>query len=158
MSLNKEISATKGNELERNIQNFALPTPRFARKFSSLESSLSCRRSLSAELHGGTTEEHRSRKCISINSLILRHFSVGKRPSRPRYVPVLTFTRKLCCGSKKCIWATQYRKTSQSIGRHRFPNFEMVDAKIASALKNIIMNTTSRRESVWRSKRPNTFG
>ena len=31
-------------------------------------------------------------------------------------------------------------KTSQSIGGHRFPNFEMVDAKIASALKKIISN------------------
>ena len=31
-------------------------------------------------------------------------------------------------------------KTSQSIGGHRFSNFEMHDAKIASALKKIITN------------------
>ena len=32
-------------------------------------------------------------------------------------------------------------KTSQSIGGHIFPNFEMLDAKIASALKKIISNS-----------------
>ena len=31
--------------------------------------------------------------------------------------------------------------TSQSIGGHIFPNFEMLDAKIASALKKIISNS-----------------
>ena len=31
-------------------------------------------------------------------------------------------------------------ETSQSIGGHGFPNFEMLDAKIASALKKIITN------------------
>ena len=37
--------------------------------------------------------------------------------------------------------------TSQSIGQRRFPNFEMIDAKIASAMKKIITKTpTSRRK------------
>ena len=31
-------------------------------------------------------------------------------------------------------------ETSRSIGGHRFPNLEMVDAKIASAVKKIITN------------------
>ena len=31
-------------------------------------------------------------------------------------------------------------KTSRSIGAHRFPNFEMLDAKIASSLKKITTN------------------
>ena len=31
-------------------------------------------------------------------------------------------------------------KTSRSVGGHRFPDFEMLDAKIASALKKIITN------------------
>ena len=39
-------------------------------------------------------------------------------------------------------------KTSQSIGGHRFQNFEMLDAKIASRI------LTSRRKSVLRSNRP----
>ena len=37
-------------------------------------------------------------------------------------------------------------KTSQSNGGRRFPNFEMLDAKIASALKEIIMNPNFRRK------------
>ena len=36
-------------------------------------------------------------------------------------------------------------KTSQSIGEHRFPNVEMLDAKIASALKKIITNPCFKR-------------
>ena len=36
-------------------------------------------------------------------------------------------------------------KTSQSIGGHRFPNFEMLDAKIASALNKIITNPCFKR-------------
>ena len=33
-------------------------------------------------------------------------------------------------------------------------NFEILDAKIVSALNKIIHNSTSKRESVWRNKRP----
>ena len=36
-------------------------------------------------------------------------------------------------------------QTSQSIGGHRFPNFEMLAAKIASALKKIITNSHFRK-------------
>ena len=36
-------------------------------------------------------------------------------------------------------------KTSQSMRGHRFPNFEMFDAKIASALKKIISNPYSKK-------------
>ena len=36
-------------------------------------------------------------------------------------------------------------KTSQSIGGHRFPNFEMLDAKIAASLKKT-SNRISRKE------------
>ena len=44
--------------------------------------------------------------------------------------------------------------TSWSIGGHRFLNFEMLDAKIVSALnKNHHQPPTSRRASIWRSKR-----
>ena len=37
-------------------------------------------------------------------------------------------------------------KMSQSIGGRRFPNFEMLDAKIAPALKNIIMNSYFKKK------------
>ena len=38
-------------------------------------------------------------------------------------------------------------KTSRSVGGHRFPNFEMLDAKIASALKKIIIKPYFHVES-----------
>ena len=69
-----------------------------------------------------------------MNSLIFRHFSVG----RPRYVFVLTFLRKLCCA---LVESVDDLKTSQSIGGHRFPYFETLDAKIASTLKKITQNS-----------------
>ena len=34
------------------------------------------------------------------------------------------------------------------------PNFEVLDARIASALNKIIHNSSSKGESVWRNKRP----
>ena len=36
--------------------------------------------------------------------------------------------------------------TSQSIGGHTFPNFEMHDAKSASALKKIILNSNFKKK------------
>ena len=45
-------------------------------------------------------------------------------------------------------------KTSQSIRGCRFPNFEMLDAKIASALtKRSSQIRTSKGESAWKSKK-----
>ena len=37
-------------------------------------------------------------------------------------------------------------KTSQSFGGRRFPNFEILDAKIASALTTIIVNPNSKKK------------
>ena len=38
-------------------------------------------------------------------------------------------------------------KSSQSVGGHRFPSFEMLDAKIASSLKEIIQNSNVQEKS-----------
>ena len=43
----------------------------------------------------------KSQNCISIISLFLPHFGVGRRISRPKYVPVQVVLRMLCCGSKR---------------------------------------------------------
>ena len=45
-------------------------------------------------------------------------------------------------------------KSSSSIRGISMPGFEVLDARIASALNNIIHNSTSKEESVWRHKRP----
>ena len=45
-------------------------------------------------------------------------------------------------------------KSSSSIRGIRMPNFEVLDARIASALNRIIHIPNSREGSVWRNKRP----
>ena len=44
--------------------------------------------------------------------------------------------------------------SSSSIRGIQMPNFEVLDAKIASALNKIIHNSHFKEESVWRNKRP----
>ena len=42
--------------------------------------------------------------------------------------------------------------SSQSIARHsHWPNFELLDAKIASSLNKIIQNSYFKKKSVWRN-------
>ena len=50
---------------------------------------------------------------------------------------VHNFLRKLCCGSKKWRWLNQSRSIKGTPG----PDFELLDARIASALNKIIQNT-----------------
>ena len=45
-------------------------------------------------------------------------------------------------------------RSSSSIRGISMPNFEVLDARIASALNKIIIILTSKEESVWRNKRP----
>ena len=45
-------------------------------------------------------------------------------------------------------------KSSRSVAGKNFQNFEMLDAKIASALNKIIQNSSSRRRSVSRNRKP----
>ena len=45
-------------------------------------------------------------------------------------------------------------RSSSSIRGISMPNFEVLDARIASALNKIIHFLTSKEESFWRNKRP----
>ena len=57
------------------------------------------------------------------------------------------FPLRLCYGSKKWRWSTQWmRKSSRSIAGKNFLNFEMLDAKIASALNKIIRNSHFKKK------------
>ena len=101
MSLHTGRLAARSEGPERNTQNFAIPTPRFAWKFSTWNP-------LS---HAGGAYPQNCMVELPRNQVSEMHFdtfsnpstffSVGKRASRPRYVLVLPFPRKLCCGSKK---------------------------------------------------------
>ena len=45
-------------------------------------------------------------------------------------------------------------KSSRSIAAEDFPNFELLDVRIASALKKIIQNSQIKKRSVSRSRKP----
>ena len=45
-------------------------------------------------------------------------------------------------------------KSKRSVCGKNFPNFEMLDAKIASALNKIMQNPNSRRRSVSKNRKP----
>ena len=139
--------SARAYELERTIQNIAIPSLRFARKFSTWNPPCHAEGAIS-RIAWLSNRGIRSRNCTSMNTLIFRHFSVGQRASRPRYVPVVTFLRKLCFGSKKWRWSIQWTiiRRRSHFGGHIFPNFEMLGAKIASALKKIIMNTYFKKK------------
>ena len=64
-----------------------------------------------------------------------------------RYVLVHNFTRKLCYGPTKWRWkkSVDDLKSSRSIKGITGPDFELLDARIASALNRIIHNTHFKR-------------
>ena len=65
----------------------------------------------------------------------------GRQGPRPRYVLVRNFPRKRCNGSKKWSWLIQWmNRSSSSIRSISMPNFEVLDARITSALNKIIHN------------------
>ena len=85
----------------------------------------------------------KSQKCISINSIIFQHFSVGKRVWRPRYVPVQAFLLgRNGVDPRRADGRFSGRSWDVAVHwRAQFSqNLEMVDAKIASAVKKIITN------------------
>ena len=71
----------------------------------------------------------------------------GRSGSRPRYVLAHNFLRKRCNGSKKWSWLIQSMKlrSSSSTRGISMPNFEVLDARIASALNKIFHNSQFKR-------------
>ena len=95
-----------------------------------------------------TNNDCRFRIFISTNSLTQQHLLVGRKDSRLRYVLAHNFLRKLCYGSKKWSWLNQWmisnlRALWEGI---RMPDFEVLDARIASALNKIIQNTRPKKK------------
>ena len=57
---------------------------------------------------GQTNNDCRSQIFISTNSPHQQRSLVGRLDSKPRYVLVHNFLRRLCCGSKKWRWLNQW--------------------------------------------------
>ena len=63
--------------------------------------------------------------------------------------------------SEAMLWITEVemvdslvKKSSRSIAAKNFPHFEILDGKFSSALNKIIQNSSSRRRSASRSRKP----
>ena len=121
--LNTGRSEARVDQMERNTKSFTIPTPRFAGTVSTWNPPSLAEGAYPQNLWL-SNRGIRSRKCISISAPYFRRFTVEKRASRPRYVLVLTFLRKLCVGSKKWKWSIRW-----TISRR--PNqFEDIDSLI----------------------------
>ena len=77
----------------------------------------------------------------------LQHSYVGRLDSKTKWL-VLIFHRKQCYGWKKWRWLIHWKNWSprDPVSGKNFPNFEMLDAKIASALNKIIQNSQFKKK------------
>ena len=77
------------------------------------------------------------------------NFTAGRSISELKFVYEQPILRSQCSGSKKIAKSIDELVTSRSItGRPYFPDFDMLDAMIASALKKLLStrSQTSRKE------------
>ena len=84
------------------------------------------------------SKDNKYRNYNSTGSLIHHHFWCGTQDAKHRPQVVRIFRRKQCYGSKKWRWLNHWKNGSprDELGKN-FPNFEVLDAKIASALNKI---------------------
>ena len=72
------------------------------------------------------------------------NFKAGSLTSRLKFVCEKPNLKSLCCGSKKDELVTSRSVT----GQHNFPDFDMLTAMIASALKKLINTQSTFRKRV----------
>ena len=137
---------TEREVLRKEPQNCSIPTPRFARKFSS-------RNPL---YHAGGTYLQNCMMEIPRNQISELHFDEFPDTSGFQCWQTNCKTEvRSCsgCSAVAMLWITEVEvaksvddlMTSQSIEGHVFLDFEMLDAKTACALKRIITNQYFRR-------------
>ena len=88
------------------------------------------------------------RVLISTNSPRQQRSLVGRSDSRPGYVLVHNFLRRRCNGSKRWGWLNWWMISDLRVLLEEFKHqiFEVLDAKIASALNRIIHNTRFKKK------------
>ena len=96
----------------------------------------------------GQTNDCRFLISTLTSSLHQQPLLAGRSGSRPRYVFVHNSLRKQCNGSKKWSWliSVDELRSSSSTRGISMPNFEVPDARIASALNKIIHNSHFKRK------------
>ena len=93
-----------------------------------------------------TNNDCRFRIFILTSSLRQLPSLAGRYGSRPRYVLVHNFLRKRCNGSKSGVgYSVDDLRSSSSTRGISMPKFEVLDARIASALNKIIHSSQFKR-------------
>ena len=91
---------------------------------------------------------------MSENSQTRATFIVGDSIFGPKCVGTRLFTSPQCRGSRSGDGEINRRSLDVAVNSRRaFPDFEMLDSKIASALKEIISNSHSKRRVSFEEQR-----
>ena len=133
--------AERATELERKPHTFAIPTPRSARKLSTWNPP--------CHVEGAYPQNYMVEQLR--NQVSEMHFEKYSDPSTFQCWKTNFKTVVCSCSSflTEAMWwmkevemvgSVDDLEISQSIGGHKFQKFEMLDAKIASTLKKIILN------------------
>ena len=85
----------------KDTQSFTIRAPRFAGNVPTWDPPSFLQKGLIHKITWLNNRGIRSRRCISIDSLRIRHFSVRRRASKQKYVPVLITVRKHCVRFKQ---------------------------------------------------------
>ena len=93
-----------------------------------------------------TNKDCRFRILILTNSPRQQRSLVGRFDSRLRYILVHNFPRKQWIKVVEMVESVDEQKSSRTIRGTHGPNFEVLDAKIASALNRIIQNTRFKKK------------
>ena len=112
------------------------------RRLRVLQDRWNCRRTTWSD-----SRDSNYRSCNSTHSLIHKRFWCRRFDSEIKWLHVRIFHRMLWCGSKKWRWLilwTSWNPRDQFVERI-FQNFEMLDAKIASALNKIMQNSQFKK-------------
>ena len=136
--------------LRREPRTSTIPTPRFTRHHVNWNPMHHTGGPYSLQWN---LRDMLSRNCIPENSQTQMIFNAGASTSRPKCVCEYTVPLSWI-NEVEMARSTDDVVTSQSIEERRdFPDFEMLDARIASALRRIISNTLFRRKSVPKSSK-----
>ena len=140
VSLNTGRLAACTDELERNTQKLGNTYIEICKEVFKLESSTLAE---AAYPQNCMVEQPRNQR-ISITSLIPSTFQCWKTSFQAEVWSCSNFPTEALLWIKEVerVESVDDLKTHQSIGGRLFPNVEMLDAKIASALKKIIQNSS----------------
>ena len=151
-SLNRGRLAERANDLEKTYSQFCNTYTEICKELSTWNPHCHAEGTDPLNLHGWITEESGLGNAFR---QIPKSFDISVLVQDRGYVIVLTFPRKLCCGSKKWRWPSQWttlRRRTRLAGEDS-RNLRCLMPRLRSPWRRSSWTPTSRRKSVWMSKR-----